>query len=253
MSIGYYLLRPPYAEMTPAPIENRDASLIVPRGCLLALCPLAGSLSDELAIELQHVQQRLPHVTILLWLHQVGTRQLGEIVVYAAERGVRCFITERGVNTGGLRKQLTDESHLAVDIEYRLRVLGFPSIPVGSALIAGALQHGRSCRTFEDMTREAHLDRRWLLRGLAAANLGTPAKLYAVLRTILIAMDIMRDPLVRLTNLASCYRFFDDAALRKRFDGVLGIPPGEVRNLLGWEGLLCTGLRRAGIRWPKRQ
>jgi hypothetical protein len=141
MKTRRYLLRPPYASDNLTAISDGKPADAVARGAVLVLAPERDATVGELADELRDTQQRAPYTTIVLWLDLARRRQASELTLCAAEHAVRGCITAGNLNVDRLRVQITDAAHLANDIEYRLRVIGFPPNGAANQLVAHAVRN----------------------------------------------------------------------------------------------------------------
>jgi AraC-like DNA-binding protein len=243
--IEHFLLAPPYSQ--PQQVSS-DTVTGIPPGTLLLVRPARDVAVDRIIADIRDLQRQAPCLTICLWADMISANSILEVARRLGDIGIRgCMVPDPTT----LRDHITEPSRLGSDVAYRLEVLGFP-IDATVAHFAGmACRCAGDCR---DVTVVISADRasyRRLHASLVHASLGTPAKLYQVLRLVRIAVQMQREKRTSVCHLAQKFGFWDDAHLRSRFRSVLGISPAMAREWIGWERLLYWGLRRSGIHPPK--
>lgn len=250
MSMVLYAYSPPYE----SPIElNGSLPTGLARGTVLLLRPTGQVATATVGAEVETLQRHLPRQTLALWLDLVDRYKAAEIVAGAALQAVRAYIVRALVDCSALRRQLTEAGHISYGIQYRLRLYGFDVRPLIMELISTVCTHAAECRSLQDAIRRSGLDYDRVWREVRDGGLGSPAKLYHLLRLLRIAITLQRDPGTRVADISHRHGFYAPTALRARFNDVFGTPPSIVRTWLGWEELLYLGLKRAGMVRPAQR
>jgi AraC-like DNA-binding protein len=192
------------------------------------------------------LQRAHPELPVALWLDCVGPDNV-PMIIAAAERGVRGIVPAEVPDPTVLRRQLTDHADVARDLPHRLRLFGYALQPLTAEYLAILFSRSRDCGRLAEVLRVAGFSRRTLLRLLQDDGLGAASRLHQIVRVLRAVLDIQRQEGKSVARVAQDYGYWDDAALRARIRDVFGTSPSAVKHCLGWERLLRTGLRRAGL------
>lgn len=194
-----------------------------------------GWVAAALADCVRTARSRFPACPLVLRLGAAPERGAVAIGRYAAELHVRAILLDGDEAVPTLRKQLTDSEHLAGDVlawlPYRgVRLSRFARLVIEEILV-GARQHqplrellpslrvgGES--KIRDRFREEGLPSPHKWRRLAEA-------LYAVLR--------VQQQSGSLFTSAVELGYSEGPSLSHQVRGVFGVPPGEIKETIGWE------------------
>lgn len=234
----FYTLRPPYCTLQPVGLDELVAA---PGETIVAI--KAGNADEDIAPATRRVLRSAPFVTLCVWLENATPNRALTIALRASHLGVRGIIYGTA-DPLELRMQLADESQLHTDLISRLTLLGHELDDRSRRFLELVCHIAPQYRTVQRVLRDGGLDDASVYRSLAQARLGTPARIFRIVRATRIAMRLQRgDDLNEIVEQFNT----GPASVNTLLSTVFGVEYDRIRTTLGWEYLLYCALDRQGM------
>ena len=239
------LFAPPYEVLSELPPDMLDTLRDVDAWKGLALVwQLTGQ--QHQGLEFDALRRRAPGVPLLVLLppaHEI--RRVLDMMPMVRALGPRMILP-----------------HGVIDTPYRLRqVLAMPPASVSAAVTdylirRGVLTHRKTIREFRrilELAPEAHTittlarrmytSRRTLGRHFVASGLPVPSHCLHFARLLHVAMQLQAED-TAMFRIAARFGYPDGFTMSNQMKRLLGYRPSEVRQLLGWEWIVESWLKR---------
>lgn len=246
-SVSVYCLKPPYVEFEEVPDPEALASDALPLGSLLALEIADGVPWDAVAQAVPRLRARFPAAPVVLRVRRGVSADHAELARRSGELHVRALLYEDEPPRETLQPALTDPATLPEEVLEWLSVRGVRSPPALCRLIAEifrqAPSHARLRSLLRSLGRPERTVRSWFRR----AGLPGPGAWLAAAHATYAALRLQRERQTSLLTIAVECGYSDHSSLSRQAVRLFGARPGEIRQTLGWEGLLDRWLGRAGV------
>jgi AraC-like DNA-binding protein len=165
----------------------------------------------------------------------------------AAPFHIRAVLGDDAPPRETLQTVLTDPASLTHELEDWLAVRGVdPPAPLRSLILdifRQAPSHPRLHGLLQSLGRPERTVRNWFQR----AGLPGPGAWLAAAHAVYAALRLQRERQTSLLTIAVESGYSDHSSLSRQAVRLFGARPGEIRQTLGWEGLLDRWLGRAGV------
>jgi AraC-like DNA-binding protein len=242
-----FRLTPPYTRYEELPDLDASEMADLPLGSVLVI-DLA-SPNDWSAVEAlaPRVRARFPAAPLALRIRNgVGVDPV-EAAHRAAPFHIRAVLGDDAPPRETLQMVLTDPASLTHELEDWLAVRGVDPPPPLRNLILDifrqAPSHPRLHGLLQSLGRPERTVRNWFQR----AGLPGPGAWLAAAHAVYAALRLQRERQTSLLTIAVECGYSDHSSLSRQAVRLFGARPGEIRQTLGWEGLLDRWLGRAGV------
>jgi AraC-like DNA-binding protein len=244
-----FRLTPPYTRFEE--VANLDALYApdLPLGSVLAIeLPAHDGWADVAALA-PRLRVRFPAAPLVLRVRgAAGLDRSSEVARLAAPLHIRAVLGEDAPPRETLQAVLTDPASLTHELDDWLTVRGVAPPPMLRSLIVDifrqAPSHPRLHGLLQALGRPERTVRNWFQR----AELPGPGAWLAAAHAVYAALRLQRERQTSLLTIAVECGYSDHSSLSRQAVRLFGARPGEIRQTLGWEGLLDRWLGRAGVR-----
>jgi AraC-like DNA-binding protein len=196
----------------------------------------AGSiLLPELVRELR---SRFPGSPVALWIADGSPECVIDLVRAATSASVRAILGGQAADAGRLREQLTYPQGLSTFVMRWASDAGY--LPPGTVQqeVHALLDAPPNVRTLQRLAIDRHEAARTWRGRLQQFGLPTPRAWLGLSHALHIAFFVQRNATESLQTLSERLGMQTVAHMSQQFKRVFGLPPGDVRDLLGAEPLL---------------
>jgi AraC-like DNA-binding protein len=246
-TLALFQLTPPYTRFEELP--DLDASQMPDLSLGSVLVIELTSPNDWPAVEAlaPRLRARFPAAPLALRIRSgVGIDPV-EAARIAAPFHIRAVLGDDAPPRETLQTVLTDPASLTHDLEDWLAVRGVdPPAPLRSLILdifRQAPSHPRLHGLLQSLGRPERTVRNWFQR----AGLPGPGAWLAAAHAVYAALRLQRERQTSLLTIAVECGYSDHSSLSRQAVRLFGARPGEIRQTLGWEGLLDRWLGRAGV------
>ena len=234
-------LAPPYERFEAVP----DISALVPEDLQDASLLAVGLASPEdtwaeVAALVPQLRARFPAAPVVL---RAGRRAEGGDLEWARRAGVRAVVFEGEPPRPQLRRNLTDATSLAEDLEQWLPVR-LPDLAPGVVQLAcGIVRLAPRFSEVGALLGSVGYAERTVRTWLRRAGVPGPGKWLAAAHAVRAALRLQAEEKAPLLALAVDCGYSDHSSLSRQSLRLFGVRPGAIRRTLGWEWLVDRWLR----------
>ncbi|HEX5387381.1 MAG TPA: helix-turn-helix domain-containing protein [Gemmatimonadales bacterium] len=242
--LAVHFLRPPYLAFEPVESPATLDGNALPLGAVLAV-----DVPDEWAWSaasewVPRLRRQCPAAPVIVRLRRVPAAD-ASCLRRSAELGVRAVLYEDEPPRETLQPALTDPTSLTDGVEewLALRGLRAPAAPV--RLIVEIFRLAPATPKLRLLVRALGRPERTVRSWFERAGLPGPGAWLAAAHATHAALRLQRERQKPLLTLAVECGYSDHSSLSRQAVRLFGARPGEIRQTLGWEGLLDRWLGRA--------
>jgi AraC-like DNA-binding protein len=241
-----HCLAPPYSSFEPIarPADVRAADL--PLGSVLVVDLAEPADWDTLGSWVPGLRRRCPASPVVLRVRRAAGHDGPELARRAADLHMRAVLYDDEPVRETLQPALTDPASLTEGLEEWLELRGVqpPQAPVGliGEIFRSAPAHAKLRGLLFGLGRPERTVRSWFER----ARLPGPGAWLAAAHATYAALRLQRERQKPLLTIAVECGYSDHSSLSRQAMRLFGARPGEIRQTLGWEGLLDRWLGRCG-------
>jgi AraC-like DNA-binding protein len=243
-----FRLTPPYTRFEE--VANLDAlhAPDLPLGSVLAI-ELAGHDGwSEVAALAPRLRVRFPAAPLVLRVRGATGVDPHEAARLAAPLHIRAVLGEDAPPRETLQAMLTDPASLTHELEDWLTVRGVAPPPPLRSLIVDIFRQAPSYPRLHGLLQALGRPERTVRNWFQRAELPGPGAWLAAAHAVYAALRLQRERQTSLLTIAVECGYSDHSSLSRQAVRLFGARPGEIRQTLGWEGLLDRWLGRAGVR-----
>jgi AraC-like DNA-binding protein len=242
-----FRLTPPYTRFEE--VANLDALQLpdLPLGSVLAIeLPGHDGWADVAALA-PHLRVRFPAAPVVLRVRGAAGVDPEEAARRAAPLHIRAVLGEDAPPRETLQAVLTDPASLTHELDDWLTVRGVAPPPELRGLIVDIFRQAPSYPRLHGLLQSLGRPERTVRNWFQRAGLPGPGSWLAAAHAVYAALRLQRERQTSLLTIAVECGYSDHSSLSRQAVRLFGARPGEIRQTLGWEGLLDRWLGRAGV------
>ena len=236
--VSLFHLRPPYRERIPLRSVEVAAREELPLGSVLGV-EARGTVPHwpELERAIQTLRSQAVATPVVLMIDPQA-EDLLFVATRVARLPVRAVLFRGEPIDATLRRQITHPSRLADDVVEWLSLRGIRLTPMTAELIRQIFARAPAHREIVPLLREMGNPESSARFRCRKKRLPSPGRWLHAARALGTAFRMQAEPGRPLLRLAHELGYADHSALSNQMLRVFRMRPGEVRRILGWEGLL---------------
>jgi AraC-like DNA-binding protein len=243
-----FRLTPPYTRFEEVPNLDTLHTPDLPLGSVLAI-ELAGHDGwGEVAELAPRLRVRFPAAPVVLRVRGATGVDPQEAARLAAPLHIRAVLGDDAPPRETLQAVLTDPASLTHELEDWLTVRGVAPPPMLRSLIVDIFRQAPSYPRLHGLLQALGRPERTVRNWFQRAELPGPGAWLAAAHAVYAALRLQRERQTSLLTIAVECGYSDHSSLSRQAVRLFGARPGEIRQTLGWEGLLDRWLGRAGVR-----
>jgi AraC-like DNA-binding protein len=246
-ALALFKLTPPYTRFEEMPGLDASEMPDLPLGSVLVIELGDHAAWPAIAQAAPRLRARFPAAPLALRIRNGVGIDPAEAARLAAPHHIRAVLGEDAPPRETLQPVLTDPASLTQELEDWLAARGVDPPPPLRSLIVDifrqAPEYPRLHGLLQALGRPERTVRNWFQR----AGLPGPGAWLAAAHAVYAALRLQRERQTSLLTIAVECGYSDHSSLSRQAVRLFGARPGEIRQTLGWEGLLDRWLGRAGV------
>ena len=241
-------LTPPYTRFEEVPNLDALRPPDLPLGSVLAIELPGHDGWADVATLAPRLRARFPASPVVLRVRGASGVDRGEAARLAAPLHIRAVLGDDAPPRETLQAVLTDPASLTHELEDWLTVRGVAPPPMLRSLIVDIFRQAPSYPRLHGLLQALGRPERTVRNWFQREGLPGPGAWLAAAHAVYAALRLQRERQTSLLTIAVECGYSDHSSLSRQAVRLFGARPGEIRQTLGWEGLLDRWLGRAGVR-----
>jgi AraC-like DNA-binding protein len=239
-------LSPPYLAFEPLGDPGSLGPDDLPLGAVLVIDVPDDAGWDAAAEWVPRLRTQCPAAPVVVRLGQLGAADPTAVARRAAALRVRAVLYDGEPPRETLQPALTDPASLTEGLEEWLALRGVASPQAPMRVIGEIFRRAPTHAKLRGLLRGLGCPERTVRSWFERAGLPGPGSWLAAAHATYAALRLQRERQKPLLAIAVECGYSDHSSLSRQAMRLFGARPGEIRQTLGWEGLLDRWLGRAG-------